>query len=123
MAPARAQALAAFTDPVVHAEALVPKLEVLSARMEHERRVLPEVLDALHAAGLFRLTLPRSQNGAETDPLTLLRVIETLARGDASTVCPRSPSTRLSSLAWRWASRVGRWTPSWRSRATRCRGA
>ena len=85
LAPARAQALATSTDPVVHAEALVAKLEALSARMEQERRLLPEVLDALHAAGLFRLTLPRSQNGAETDPLTLLRVIETLARGNAST--------------------------------------
>jgi alkylation response protein AidB-like acyl-CoA dehydrogenase len=72
-------------DPVAHAEALAPKLEALSARMEHERRLLPEVLDALHASGLFRLLLPRSLNGAETDPVTLLRVIETLARADAST--------------------------------------
>ncbi len=36
-------------------------------------------------AGLFRLLLPRSSNGIETDPMTFFHVIETIARADAST--------------------------------------
>jgi alkylation response protein AidB-like acyl-CoA dehydrogenase len=43
------------------------------------------VLDKLHEARLFRLLLPRSTNGIETDPVTFFNVIETIARGDAST--------------------------------------
>src|SRR5205823_11372515 len=42
-------------------------------------------LDQLHEAKLFRLLLPRSSNGIETDPVTFFHVIETIARGDAST--------------------------------------
>jgi alkylation response protein AidB-like acyl-CoA dehydrogenase len=43
------------------------------------------LLDKLHEARLFRLLLPRSSNGIETDPLTFFHVIETIARADAST--------------------------------------
>ena len=43
------------------------------------------MLDKLHEAGLFRLLLPRSSNGIETDPLTFFHVIETIARADGST--------------------------------------
>jgi alkylation response protein AidB-like acyl-CoA dehydrogenase len=43
------------------------------------------VLNKLHEAGLFRLLLPRSLKGIETDPLTFFHVIKTIARADAST--------------------------------------
>jgi alkylation response protein AidB-like acyl-CoA dehydrogenase len=43
------------------------------------------VLDALHEAQLFRLMLPRSLDGLETDPVTFFHVIETIATADAST--------------------------------------
>jgi alkylation response protein AidB-like acyl-CoA dehydrogenase len=42
------------------------------------------VLRALHDAGLFRLLLPRSLDGGEVDPVTFVRVIEEVARHDAS---------------------------------------
>ena len=56
-----------------------------SDEIERERRLPPSVLDKLHGAELFRLLLPRSSNGIETDPVTFFHVIETIAQADAST--------------------------------------
>src|SRR3981189_2384058 len=53
--------------------------------IESARRLPPALLDRLHEAGLFRLLLPRSSNGIETDPVTFFHVIETIARADGST--------------------------------------
>ena len=73
------------SDTVDHARALVPRIASLAVDMERERRLLPPLLDALHEARLFRLLLPRSQGGLETDPITFFRVIEVIATADAST--------------------------------------
>jgi len=54
-------------------------------RSERERRLAPEVVDALRAADLFRLCVPRELGGAEAAPLELIEAVETLARADAST--------------------------------------
>lgn len=74
-------------DPAViaRAEALRPAIEAASNEIEEGRRLPPALLDKLHEARLFRLLLPRSSNGIETDPVTFFHVIETIARGDAST--------------------------------------
>lgn len=74
-------------DPAVisRAEALRPAVEAASNQIEETRRLPPALLDKLHEAGLFRLLLPRSSDGIETDPVTFFHVIETIARGDAST--------------------------------------
>jgi indole-3-acetate monooxygenase len=53
-------------------------------RSERERRLAPEVVDALRAADLFRLCVPRDLGGAEAAPLELIEAVETLARADAS---------------------------------------
>ena len=74
-------------DPAVisRAEALRPAVETASNEIEEKRRLPPALLDKLHEARLFRLLLPRSSDGIETDPVTFFHVIETIARGDAST--------------------------------------
>src|SRR6266851_167588 len=74
-------------DPAVisRAEALRPIVEATSDEIEEKRRLPPALLDKLHEARLFRLLLPRSSNGIETDPITFFHVIETIARADAST--------------------------------------
>ena len=74
-------------DPVVisRAEALRPAVEAASNQIEETRRLPPALLDKLHEARLFRLLMPRSSDGIETDPVTFFHVIETIARGDAST--------------------------------------
>src|SRR5262249_10334805 len=70
---------------IARAEAIGPALAAASDEIERERRLPPSVLDKLHEAELFRLLLPRSANGIETDPVTFFHVIETIARADAST--------------------------------------
>ena len=74
-------------DPAViaRAEAVRGAVSAASDEIESTRRLPPALLDKLHEAGLFRLLLPRSSNGIETDPVTFFHVIETIARADAST--------------------------------------
>jgi alkylation response protein AidB-like acyl-CoA dehydrogenase len=67
------------------ARALAPLLTEAAPRIEASRELTPEVLDALHGAGLFRLTLPAELGGAEISPQRLAQVIEAIARADAST--------------------------------------
>ena len=70
---------------IARAEAVRPLVAAASDLIERERRLPPAVLDKLHEAQLFRLLLPRSSNGIETDPVTFFHVIETIAQADAST--------------------------------------
>src|SRR5246127_5709710 len=70
---------------VARAEAVAAAVAAASDEIERDRRLPPPLLDQLHEAQLFRLLLPRSQNGIETDPVTFFHVIETIAQADAST--------------------------------------
>src|SRR6202012_1797575 len=70
---------------IARGEAVRPAVGAASKEIERTRRLPPALLDKLHEAGLFRLLLPRSSNGIETDPMTFFHVIETIARADAST--------------------------------------
>ena len=69
---------------IARARALRPLLREATPRIEAARELPADVLDALHGAGLFRLLLPREVGGAEADLVTLVRVIEAIAEGDAS---------------------------------------
>jgi alkylation response protein AidB-like acyl-CoA dehydrogenase len=77
--------LAGDRDVVARAEAVRPAVAAAAADIERDRRLPPALLDRLHEAELFRLLLPRSQNGIETDPVTFFHVIETIAQADGST--------------------------------------
>ena len=66
------------------AAALQPVLRRYHDEIEREQR-LPQVLVAqLHAAGFYRLVIPRALGGLQVDPLTYLRVVELLAEGAGS---------------------------------------
>jgi alkylation response protein AidB-like acyl-CoA dehydrogenase len=66
------------------ARGLAPLVDTLRSRFDQDR-MLPEPLaQALHAAGLFRMWVPRALGGAELDPLSFLTVIEELSRLDGS---------------------------------------
>ena len=80
-----AASLAGDPTLIARAEALRPEIEAASGDIEKTRRLPPALLAKLHEARLFRLLMPRSSNGIETDPITFFHVIETIARGDAST--------------------------------------
>ena len=74
-------------DPglIARAESGRPAVAAAASEIEDKRRLPPALLDRLHEARLFRLLMPRSSNGIETDPVTFFHVIETIARADAST--------------------------------------
>ena len=72
-------------DWVARAAALVPMIAAASDRIEAERRIVPEVIAALHEAGLFRMLLPASFGGGAADVVAFNQVIETIATADAST--------------------------------------
>jgi alkylation response protein AidB-like acyl-CoA dehydrogenase len=74
-------------DPAViaRAKAVQPLVAAAANEIEQTRRLPPALLDQLHDNRLFRLLLPRSSQGIETDPLTFFRVMETIAQADAST--------------------------------------
>jgi alkylation response protein AidB-like acyl-CoA dehydrogenase len=55
------------------------------AREIENTRYLPsDISRAFAEAGLYRLAIPREYGGYEADPMTFLRVVETLATADAS---------------------------------------
>ena len=77
--------LAGDRSVIARAEAVQSAVAAASAEIEQGRRLPPDLLDKLHEAELFRLLLPRSSRGIETDPVTFFHVIETIAQADAST--------------------------------------
>lgn len=122
-------------DPAVvaRAEALRPAVEAASNEIEDTRRLPPALLDQLHEARLFRLLLPRSSDGIETDPVTFFHVIETIARGDASTAWCLSQAGGCAMTAAYLAPKIASdifgddravlaWGPGPRTRAVQCEG-
>ena len=72
-------------DWIARARGLRPRIDA-SARAIDATCTLPEdLLDALHAARMFRMFLPHTFGGAELEPATFFQVICEIAAGDAST--------------------------------------
>jgi alkylation response protein AidB-like acyl-CoA dehydrogenase len=72
-------------QPLVQAAiALRPLLASRHDEIERAARLPDDVVGQLHAAGFYRLTIPRALGGLQVDPLTYLRVVECLAEGAAS---------------------------------------
>ena len=72
-------------DWIVRARALTPLLDAAAPRIEAAHALPADVLDALHAAKMFRMLLPRPLGGAELDLAPFFQVICAIAEGDAST--------------------------------------
>jgi alkylation response protein AidB-like acyl-CoA dehydrogenase len=72
------------TDYIARARKLTPLLAAAAPRIDAARELPKDVLDAMHAAGMFRLLVPRSLGGAELDPATYIQCVEAIAAGDAS---------------------------------------
>jgi alkylation response protein AidB-like acyl-CoA dehydrogenase len=82
--PSAAERERRAAELIGRARELIPSIDRASDRIERERRIPADVLDALHEARLFRLLIPRSLDGEEVEPATLFQVIEAVAQGDAS---------------------------------------
>jgi indole-3-acetate monooxygenase len=55
-----------------------------AATTERTGRLAPPVIEALRAAGLFRLFTPRALGGLEIDPVTFARVVEEVSTFDSA---------------------------------------
>ncbi|MGH3308526.1 MAG: acyl-CoA dehydrogenase family protein, partial [Nocardioides sp.] len=76
---------ATTTEPILDAvKALSPSITVRAEEIERARRLPPDLVDELLAAGCFRMLVPRSHGGAQLDLPVQMQVLEELARADAS---------------------------------------
>jgi len=73
--------------PVFSVSSLYDELDkiadILKQNVSHEqenRRISPEVLNALRSAGFLRLFLPKSLGGLEVDPLTAAKLVEEVGK-------------------------------------------
>jgi alkylation response protein AidB-like acyl-CoA dehydrogenase len=97
-------------DYIARARALVPLLQAAGPRIDAASELPPDIVDAMHAAGMFRLLLPRSVGGAELDPVTYVQCVEAIASGDGSAAwCMNQGSGCSMSAAYldpEWADHV-----------------
>lgn len=70
---------------IARARALIPLLAAAAPRIDAKYELPPDVLDAMHEAGMFRLLLPRVYGGFELKPSDYVQCVEAIAMGDAST--------------------------------------
>jgi indole-3-acetate monooxygenase len=72
-------------DPVARARELGAEISTAANEIERTRRIPEALLGRLHESRLFRMLLPRSAGGDETEPAVYVAAVEELARHDAST--------------------------------------
>ena len=66
------------------AAGLAPRIRSCAEEIEQSRRLPLPLVEAITQAGLFRLWIPRSLGGEETDPMTFVRVVEEVSRADGA---------------------------------------
>jgi alkylation response protein AidB-like acyl-CoA dehydrogenase len=71
-------------DPVARACELGAEIAAACDEIERTRRIPEALLERLHDSRLFRMLLPRSAGGDETEPALYMAAVEELARHDAS---------------------------------------
>jgi indole-3-acetate monooxygenase len=72
-------------QPVVQAAAALQSvIRGHRDELEREQRLPKALVEQFHAAGFYRLVMPRALGGLQTDPLTYVRVVELLAEADGS---------------------------------------
>src|SRR6202040_3697137 len=74
----------AKVDCVANARALAPVIAAAVPRIEADRELPADLVDALHEARLWRMLLPRSYGGDGGSPVVYVQAIEEIAKADAS---------------------------------------
>jgi alkylation response protein AidB-like acyl-CoA dehydrogenase len=82
------------------ARRLAPAFRVRALESEHLRTLAPDLVEAVHQAGLFTLALPKALGGHECDPFTIIEVVEELSRADGSAGWTVLIGTGTCFLAW-----------------------
>lgn len=95
-------------DPVARARALTPLLDKAAPRIEAACALPNDVLDAMHAAGMFRLLIPRAYGGEELLPSVYVQCVEAIAMGDASVAWCMNQGSGCSMSAAYMAPEVSR---------------
>src|SRR5262245_14500064 len=71
--------------PVVQAAAAMqPVVRGYHDELEREQRLPKALVERFHAAGFYKLVMPRALGGLQVDPLTYVRVVELLAEAAGS---------------------------------------
>src|SRR6202163_2201707 len=70
---------------IERARALAPLIMREADEIERTRRLTEPVVSALIENGLYRVLLPQSLGGTEAPPAIFMRVLEEIAKADAST--------------------------------------
>ena len=78
------QSFATEVDLIARAIALQPLVRAASDEADRERRLPARIAEALATAGLYRVSAPRSYQGAEASPATQIKVIEAVSYADAA---------------------------------------
>lgn len=87
-ADSRPDAVQATPSPeqlIARAEALVPLLRKHAAEAEQLHRLTDDTVAALEDAGMFRMIQPEHRGGYAVDPVTMSKVMTTIASGCAAT--------------------------------------
>src|SRR5579864_7538236 len=71
-------------DYIERVRALASLITEQAERSERERQLSPQIVEAFHKAGLFRILLPTRLSGGELTLPDALRVIEEVSRIDGS---------------------------------------
>lgn len=82
---------------VRRANALIPLLQKNALETERNRRVVEDNIEAIRAAGLFKISIPRRHGGLEVGMRTFLDVSRELAKGCGSTAWA---TTLMNVCAW-----------------------
>lgn len=71
-------------DILAEVEKIAPIVRDGATYADREGRLRDDVVEALHAAGVFGIWVPKELGGAELDPVSSLKVVQTLAENDPS---------------------------------------
>jgi len=108
-------------DCLAQARALAPAIAAAAPRIEARRELPDDLLDAVHAAGLYRMLFPRSLGGHELALPVYIQVIEEIAKADASTawcvgqssVCSTITASLDHAVAWEMFGKDARAVLNW----------
>jgi indole-3-acetate monooxygenase len=96
-----AEASTATADCIARARKIAPLISAASDRIEREREIPVELINALHEARMFRMLTPRAYGGDEADPVSYFEAMQILAKADASTAwCIGQGSTGAMAAAY-----------------------
>lgn len=120
-------------DVIARAKSVTGLLKAAAPRIEQERELPKDVLEALHKARMFRLLLPRTLGGDELDLRTHAEVLEIIASADASTAwvmsqgagCAMASAFLAPDVAKRWfgpSNAVLAWGAGTQGKATAVKG-